>query len=185
MQAQGTPAAQLALKEVLNNPLYDYGIAGAERIVFNLTGDKGMKMQDVAEISKSISSLTNKGRIIFGISFHPEFKDKLRIALFAAGCKEKEGKQEEKVQEKPVAKKKRVARKVPQQAKPKQEKKDETKKSVTAPKEEPRKEQTKVRRNALDVKKAQDRELKDLEKQERQWDIPSFLRSKREEEPTS
>ena len=183
-QMHGAPKAQLALKEVLHNPLYDYGIGGADRVVFNLTGDKAMKMHEVAEISNSISSFNSKARIIFGISFQPEYRDKLRIALFAMGCKGKETSKEVKAAEKPAArlrgqaKKKTVIPKTSVKAKKKQERKV----SPPAPKQ-PRRESGKVRRNALDLKKAQDKELKDLEKQERQWDIPAFLRNTRREEP--
>ena len=187
---QGEHKAQLALKEVLNNPLYDYGIGGAERIVFNLTGDKAMKMQEVAEISKSISSFNTKARIIFGISFHPDYKDKLRIALFAVGCKEKEGtkEQESKKDVKVVSLKTRrgggkVAVKKP--AAKKQRKKTEEKKTLPSVPETPRPQAGMARRNALDLKKAKDRELKELEKQERQWDIPSFLRNTRYQEDAS
>lgn len=182
VQMQGAPKAQLALKEVLHNPLYDYGIAGADRVVFNLTGDKGMKMQEVAEISKSISSFNTKARIIFGISFQPEYKDKLRIALFAMGCKEQEGAKEEKAPVKPAEGKKGTVKK--SKAK-KQKKKTEEKKTPPPALKTPRPQSGKVRRNALDLKKAQDRELKDLEKQEGQWDIPAFLRNTRHEEQAS
>jgi len=189
VQMQGAPKAQLALKEVLHNPLYDYGITGADRLVFNLTGDKGMKMQEVAEISKSISSFNTKARIIFGISFQPEYRDKLRIVLFAMGCKVKEGGKEEKASAKPVAslkgggtagrkKKRKKQAKVASSAT-----RRGSKKTSPLAQKQPRKESGRVRRNALDLKKAQDQELKDLEKQERQWDIPSFLRNTRREEP--
>ena len=193
---QGAPKAQLALKEVLHNPLYDYDITGADRVVFNLTGDKGMKMQEVAEISKSISSFNTKARIIFGISFQPEYKDKLRIALFAVGCKKQEalrqaqGKEEKTLvkpaqkrkvtQKKPVAKKQKKRAKVASSATRRGGGKNPSPASKVSP---PR--SGKVRRNALDLKKAKDQELKDLEKQERQWDIPSFLRNTRYQEDAS
>lgn len=198
VQMQGAPRAQLALKEVLNSPLYDYSIDGAERIVFNLTGDKTMKMQEAAEISKAISSFNIKARIIFGISFQPEYKDKLRISLFAVGCKEKNSKKEEKVLEKPKTrldspssarreKKKSLKKtlnkinKTKEKVIPPKSGEGGKKTLLPAPKEE-HKESGKVRRNALDLKKARDLELKDLEKQERQWDIPSFLRNTKREE---
>jgi len=206
VQMQGAPKAQLALKEVLHNPLYDYGITGADRVVFNLTGDKAMKMQEVAEISKSISSFNTKARIIFGISFQPEYRDKLRIALFAIGCKEKEGSGKGKTLAKPAQKKKVAVKKSAArptspgqspggQAK-KQKGKTEEKVASAVPRrgggktpslvpKTPRPKPGKVRRNALDLKKAQDRELKDLEKQEGQWDIPSFLRNTRYQKDAS
>lgn len=190
---QGAPKARLALKEVLHNPLYDYGITGADRILFNLTGDKGMKMQEVAEISKSIFSFNTKARIIFGISFQPEYKDKLRIALFAIGCKKPEalrqaqGKEEKTLvkpaQKRKVTQKKSAGRKQKERVKvaSSETRRGDGKNSSPAPKiSRPR--SGKVRRNALDLKKAKDQELKDLEKQEHQWDIPSFLRNTRYQE---
>jgi hypothetical protein len=36
----------------------------------------------------------------------------------------------------------------------------------------------KTRRNALDLKKAVEEEIQELEKKEKVWDIPSFLRNK-------
>ena len=191
---QGEPKAQLALKEVLNNPLYDYDIAGADRMVFNITGDKAMKMQEVADISKRISSFNIKARIIFGVSFQSEYKDKLRIALFAVGCKAKEGTGEVKVpgkqdQQKKSARKKPITRlRLPARAggqAKKQKKKTEKKKIMPEPLKTPRAQSGKMRRNALDLKKAQDRELKDLEKQDEQLDIPSFLRNTRYQEDAS
>ncbi|MDA1337154.1 MAG: cell division protein FtsZ [bacterium] len=178
---QGEPKAQLALKEVLSNPLYDYGIRGADRMVFNITGDKAMKMHEVADISKNISSFNIKARIIFGISFQPEYKDKLRIALFAVGCEQKAEKKLEKIVEKPDGKKKssvkKSAIKKPTTKKP--EKKTVKKDTPPPALKAPRPPSFKMRRNALDLKKAQDREIKDMEKQDGQWDIPSFLRNNR------
>lgn len=195
-QTQGALGVPMALKELLNNPLYDYGVAGADRVMFNVTGDKRMKMQDVAEISKSIFSSNGKARIIFGISFQPEYRDKLRIALFAMGCRVKEWKKEgDSKTENPKTRafvpraRKQKARGRKKQAvvkrfeKPKAEKGKIEK--AAPPQEEPHRETAKTRRNALEVKKARDLELKDLEKQERRWDIPAFLRNTRREEPAS
>src|SRR3989344_591106 len=108
----GPAKAQAALKEVLVNPLGNYGIAGADRIMFNITGDKDLKMQDVSEIAKSIGSGNPRAKIIFGISFQPEFKDKARISIFAVGCKEGQEKNP-----KPPSRKKPVKPKTKAQAK--------------------------------------------------------------------
>ncbi|MDP4007332.1 MAG: hypothetical protein Q8P55_01935 [bacterium] len=188
---QGDTKTQLLLKEVLNNPLYDYGIAGADRMMFNLTGDKAMKMQEVADISKSISSFNTKARIIFGISFQQKFRNKLRIALFAMGCKEKERGRDEKPSPVKLARKKTASKKPMVRLRPPvqtdEPQKKTTKKPVVkkipppAPKEQ-KKDPERQRRSAVEVKKAQDQELKDLEKRERQWDIPAFLRNTRREE---
>ena len=37
---------------------------------------------------------------------------------------------------------------------------------------------SKLRRNAMDLKKAVEEEIQELEKKEKAWDIPSFLRNK-------
>ncbi|MDP2735155.1 MAG: hypothetical protein Q8P12_03035, partial [bacterium] len=192
VQMQGSQGSQAALKEVLHHPLYDYDITGADRMVFNLTGDRGMKMQEVAEVSRSIAAFNTRARIIFGVSFVPSSKARLRIALFAIGCKGKEEKKEplprrrkakarkRAVKKKPAAKKPEPAKK-PAPEKPRRKPAAKKKILPQAPKAQPR-EQEKVRRNALDVRKAQDQELKELEKKERQWDIPAFLRNARQQE---
>ncbi|HEY4509880.1 MAG TPA: hypothetical protein VJC15_02740, partial [Candidatus Paceibacterota bacterium] len=56
----------------------------------------------------------------------------------------------------------------------------EKKESQEVKKEEPESvpQNSRVRRNALEVKKAVDEELKELEQKEKQWDIPAFLRNK-------
>jgi cell division protein FtsZ len=178
----GPVKAQAALKEVLANPLGDYGIAGADRIMFNVTGDKSLKMQDVSDIAKSIGAGSPRAKIIFGISFQPEFRDKARITLFAVGCKEGQGGEKQK----PSAKKKSSKPKAKVQNKlplvtPK-------KKAQPAPQEEHKQgaalesgslqDSSKLRRNALDLKKAVEDEIQELEKKEKAWDTPSFLRNK-------
>jgi len=191
VQMQGSQGPDLALKEVLHHPLYDYDITGADRMVFNLTGDRGMRMQQVAEISRTIASFNTKAKIIFGVSFVPSTKHRMRIALFAVGCKGKEeqGAPSAPFFKKPAAKKKPRAKKaeavedapkvIEKKKKKAAQKKPKAAKPVVSPKV---KEPEKVRRNALDVKKAQDQEMKELEKKERQWDIPAFLRNSRSQE---
>ncbi|MDO8474065.1 MAG: cell division protein FtsZ [bacterium] len=177
----GPTKAQTSLKEVLVNPLGDYGIVGADRIMFNITGDKNLKMQDVSEIARTIAAGNPRAKIIFGISFQPEFKDKVRIALFAVGCKEGRGGEKQK----PSVKKK------PQKPRAKAQGKlllvTQKKKAQPAPKEEHKavalenaslQDSSKLRRNALDLKKAVEEEIQELEKKEKAWDIPSFLRNK-------
>lgn len=179
----GATKAQLALKDVLVNPLGDYGIMGADRIMFNITGDKDLKMQDVSEIAKTIAAQNPRSKIIFGISFQPEFKDKVRITLFAVGCKEGQVKGAEKP--KPLLKRKSVKPKMKAQAKlplgvpvkkiqppPQEAHKAVIPEEVLSP------DSSKLRRNALDLKKAVEEEIQEIEKQEKAWDIPSFLRNK-------
>lgn len=196
----GQTKTQVALKEVLVNPLGNYGIGGADRIMFNITGDKDLKMQDVSEISRAISSENPRAKIIFGISLQPEFRDKTRITIFAVGCKEGQGGEKQKLlsKKKPLKPKTKApfgkaqgklplitSKKKPQ---PVQGLKTRSgsERPVVAPKEYKAavpvdvlaQDPLKLRRNALDLKKAVDAEIQELEKKEKAWDTPSFLRNK-------
>lgn len=184
----GATKAQTSLKEILVNPLGDYGIGGADRIMFNITGDKGLKMQDVSEIAKAIAAGSPRAKIILGISFQPEFRDKARITLFAVGCKEGQGAGKQK----PFAKKKLSKTKTKAQAKlplvtPKKSaspadartrRKEQEEHKTAALMDGSLQDSSKTRRNALDLKKAVEEEIQELEKKEKAWDTPSFLRNK-------
>mgnify|MGYP000448123857 CR=1 FL=1 len=189
--AQGPTKAQEAVAQVLHNPLCEYGIEGVDRMLFNITGDKGLRMQEVADISSSIAKYNPKAKIILGITTNGSLKGKIRITLFATGCKSGEEKTFR------IKKKKKVEK--PKQEKPKKSKK--TKKPSVQKEVVPEPEVTeqqqlpvdavveqqaaivsatgsKTRRNALDLQKAVDQEVQDLEEKEREWDLPAFLRRK-------
>jgi len=182
-EATGVAKAQEAVQALLTNPLCEYGIGGADRILFNITGDRGLKMQEVAEISDSISKYNQRARIVFGISCSSGVRDRVRVTLFAVGCDNGEksklngdelggsaGKKPRKGAALKTKKKKRVKKTSAPRA---QEPQDNKGVEVSVTGESPR-----VRRNALEVKKAVDEELQELEKKERAWDIPAFLRNK-------
>ncbi len=187
VQASGENKAQEGSEAVLSSALGEYGIEGADRILFNITSDRTLRMQEVDEISRAIGSNNPRARIIFGISFRPDFKSKLRITLLAIGCKEgkvekeapkrKKPKKrkvvkepEEKKEEAPAPKKENVIKKAPKPKKKKVRKPSTASSVKQAP--------VMVRKNALDLKKEVDEELKSMEEEEKKWDIPSFLRNR-------
>ncbi|MDP3982070.1 MAG: cell division protein FtsZ [bacterium] len=187
--ASGASRAQDVSRDILANPLYEYSIAGAERILFSITGDKGMKMPEVAEISRTIAEHNPRARVIFGISCKGSSRNGLCVTLLAVGCGE-EGKKEEK-KKKPVAKKPSVPNPVekkkeensaPSKKKPEEKKKpalvlqDQKKEEQLLRQEEKQEEQILVRRNGLDVKRETDREIQEMEEQEKELDVPAFLR---------
>ena len=92
-EGAGTMKAQEVVQGVLVNPLYDYTVAGADRILFNITGDRNLKMQEVAHMSAAISEYNPKARIIFGIACNSRAKDRVKLTLFAVGCQGREEKQ--------------------------------------------------------------------------------------------
>ena len=190
--AQGPTKAQEAVAQVLSNPLCEYSIEGVDRMLFNIAGDKGLRMQEVADISSAIAKFNPKAKIILGITTNSSLRGKIRITLFATGCKTGEEKSFR------IRKKKKVSV-------PKQEKKKKITKAKKSSKgkevppvvpetSEPQQlpvdavvEQqpatisatgSKTRRNALDLQKAVDQEAQDIEEKEREWDLPAFLRRK-------
>ena len=177
VKTSGSAKAGEAAQRVLANSLLGYGIEGTERMLFNISSDRNIKMQEVVEISSAISSFNPKAKIVFGISHQPKLKEKIRVSLFTVGCKEGGGagnkKNEKESQEgeeetKGKTKKNVLKKKFPSRKKP------EAKSGAYEEKEE----EVKIRRTGLDVKKAVDKEIEELEQQEKEWDVPAFLRNR-------
>ncbi len=173
--ASGPDRAKGVLNALFANSLHQYGVDGADRILFHLSADKNLKMQEMADVSKGIFSLNPKARIILGITLRPEFKDKLKVMLFAVGCAEghepevkKEKASEPKQKLRIVQKKVRVHR----QAK--------HVKKILAVKPHEKKEEVleRTRKTALDLKQELDGKLQEIQEEEKKWDIPAFLRVK-------
>lgn len=78
------------IREVLNSKLNTYNMNGAEKILFNIASDKEITMNEVREISEKITQFNTKAKIIFGVSFHPKYKGKIKITLLGVGCGAKE-----------------------------------------------------------------------------------------------
>jgi cell division protein FtsZ len=184
---QGENRAEEAAKQILESPLYEYGISGAERILFNISGSKNLTMVEVEKISKTISDFNKKAKIIFGISENESLKDAIKITLLAISCGERP-----KITHHHRRKKIRIVKKVRKTRKRKIMKKEakikprELPSSVPLEKSsEPVKEEKieiKTRRNALDVKKDLERVEEELSAKESQWEIPAFLRKKIQKE---
>jgi len=192
--SKGEKKIEKITQDLFLNPLLPYDLL-AERILFNITGGKDLKMLEVEKISKAISKLNPRAKIIFGISKESNFKDQIKITLLVVGKEKKitpplvKGKKKEikvsvsggKTQKKPKKKG------LPLKTKPKvfSQKaqtlvKSEGKKAGKKTKEE-KSEKTKkipLRRNAIEIKKAQ--KLEELEKlaQEKELEVPTFLRKK-------
>ncbi len=100
VEVSGPNRREEAIKKVISNPLYPYTIRGAKGVLFNITGEKNLAMNEISQISKTISDLVNKeAKIIFGISQLPflsmeggkdkKGRDKIKITLLATGCRAK------------------------------------------------------------------------------------------------
>ena len=213
-------------KKILFNPLYQNNTFTAEKILFNISGGQSLSMFDVEKISRSISDLNPKAKIIFGISKNSSLKNKIKATLLMTGPGKKDdaAKMEDDVVEKSVKVKEKIVPLAPEQEEKQtiakenviikeiqKEDKIELKKihSLAAKKEvikakppvvknkkpagnnnlvpvlnkapvlieSPNASVKKaVRRNALEIKKAEAMEEDKRLLQEKEWEIPAFLR---------
>ena len=164
--------AEIISKNILINPLYQNNNFVAENILFNISGGQNLSMIEVEKISHDISDLNPKARIIFGISKDTKLKNKIKTTLLMTGPARFPAEPEKSV---------KVSLPEPKK-KPKKIKKIKNKKlkiAVPAPvfsapsvPAEP----VAVRRNALEIKRAQEAEEEKRQRQEEEWEIPAFLR---------
>jgi len=165
----GSNRAKKSIESVLTNPLINYDIKGADRILFNIAGSKDLRMSEVAYICERIAIFNPVARIIFGVGQDNRYKNKLKITLMAVGCEKETKKKEKKVIKRKIKKPEIEKEKIPiQQELKKSEKKE--KKQKTKPKQiiekakkivksKPKKKQKK-----FDIKKINTKEnIKDVE----------------------
>jgi len=201
-------AKEEAARKVISTPLYPYGPKGSRGILYNIIGGRALCLSDVSKISEIISESVNKNaKIIFGIDQDKKYENKIKITLLAAGCtsknellrkkktakkrkekypikeKEEKTKIEPEVQEKPKLK----AKPKPKlESKPKPKPKPKVKIKSVKPKtifENSAQNQTadaesKIRRNALEVRKVAQEEEKEFLEKENIWETPAILRRK-------
>ncbi|MCK4782083.1 hypothetical protein KAS79_04165 [Candidatus Parcubacteria bacterium] len=185
--AKGPNKIEEAVKKVLKNPLYEYNISGAEKILFNITSGKDLKMVEAEEISRIISGFNPRAKIIFGISQNSKYNNKIKITLFAVGCGNGIQEKIKKIIKKTSIKIKKEEKKPAESPSDSQAGKSaaappkllEKPKSVEKPKPKPKIEEIqeiKTRRNALEIKKTE-KAIEDAKLlQEKEWEIPTFLR---------
>ncbi|MBU3896008.1 cell division FtsZ family protein [Patescibacteria group bacterium] len=170
-EAFGKNRAEELSEKIMNNPLLNSNIK-AEKMLFNISASDSLSMVEVDKISRKISELNPQARIIFGISKNLKSKSKVKVTLLIAGPSF-EPPLAQKVVVKEVKTHKRVKRKsapviktaipiiVPVSSEVQAVKKDM------------------IRRNAMEVKKAEEIEEDKRLKQEEEWEIPAFLRKMR------
>ena len=167
--SSGPDRATMALEQIVGNPLFHYSSKGAERILLNIAGGKDLKMREVAEVSKAIFQENPKAKIIFGITLGNVFEKKMRITIFALGVQKEEAKP---VHAKPPKPKAIVVSRKQKKLPLKQKVLVREKPLNPVPLAQPR-------RNALELHKAIEEEIAELQEKEKAWDIPAFLRAKR------
>jgi len=194
IEVEGPNRVQEAVKKLISNPLYPYTISGARGILFNISGESNLKLSEVNQISRTIWELVEgEAKIIFGISESKKQKDKIKITLLATGCKSKTSlfrkrsgrkkiiRKKEKIKTEKIGKKIKIKKtkiKIKAKTPPLTEQNLEAKSPSTTGKvgegTSP-----KIRRNALQVRKALKEEEENLLAQEKIWETPAFLRKKK------
>jgi len=192
--SSGKNRAEDTVKRIFANPLYQNNNFIAEKILFNICGGVDLNMFEVEKISRYIAELNPKAKIIFGISKNIKMKNKIKTTILMTGPG-KEAEKAKKIEapkiEKVVLKKssltakklssnKKAIKKIPNNNFVPILNKNQP--AIEIPEKlntnEPIKVQVKknIRRNALEIKKAEAIERDKRLLQEEEWEVPAFLR---------
>jgi cell division protein FtsZ len=85
-RASGDNRAVEAARQAIASPLLEVNIAGAQGILFNITGSSTMSLFEVTEAAEEIRAAADpEANIIFGTSFNDRLGDELMITVIATG----------------------------------------------------------------------------------------------------
>jgi cell division protein FtsZ len=195
IETSGKDKVEKICQNIFKNPLLQNNGFKAEKILFNIAGSENLSMFEIEKISSHIASANSKAKIIFGISKSNKLKNRIKTTILMTGG---EGDQEieeeiEFVKEKPITiknKKSVSAKKIPVGKKPGVEKAVKIpffptisedpfpvlpqKLDITEPAEIFAKKT--IRRSGVEIKEAEDLQERKRQAQEKEWEIPAFLR---------
>ncbi|MDI6882899.1 MAG: hypothetical protein QMC93_00270 [Patescibacteria group bacterium] len=167
--AQGPARVEEAIKKVLSNSLWEKP-SKIKRVLFNISGGKDLALKEVEEVAQKIAEFNQEAKIIFGISQNQKYNKKLKITLLMVGESLIEKKESQKEKRKIVLAKEKKKRK---------KKLSIGEKKVGQEKEEKIGiKKTKIRRSALEIKKAEKEAKEEELGLAREWEVPAFLRRK-------
>jgi cell division protein FtsZ len=85
--ASGPDRSVKAVNAAINSPLVEVSMEGAKGVLFSVAGGRDLKMSEVHEIAKAISTnLDANARVIFGAYHDRNLKDKnIKVTLIATG----------------------------------------------------------------------------------------------------
>ncbi|MBI2624967.1 MAG: hypothetical protein HYW70_01355 [Candidatus Nealsonbacteria bacterium] len=205
IESKGESRAEDISKKICHNPLLLYSFLSSgnketsnsngneyfsgEKVLFNIFAGEDLLMQEAEKISRAITDFSRRAKIIFGISQDKDYNGKIKVVLLMAGSvlkaenrqkpKMLEGSVDKPADKKEKPKKIRIKRKSPKSKKTfrpaRKEKKTEEPSPVKVKIED------KPRRTALDIKKNSEEVEEKILEEEKKWDIPAFLRRKRED----
>jgi len=202
VQASGKDRVKETVEKILINPLYQKNNFIAEKILFNISGGTNLNMFEVEKISESIAELNPKAKIIFGISKNVKAKNKIKTTILITGPSKttklkkevypersrrvaKKGQKKEQVPQKSSEQKTKIIQKSPSEILSdsnlvpifnKDQFPAQTSSKLIAVEPVNIKIKKTIRRNALEIKKAEALEQDKRLLQEEEWEVPAFLR---------
>jgi cell division protein FtsZ len=91
-RASGENRAVEAARQAIASPLLEVDIAGAQGILFNVSGSSNLSLFEVTEAAEEIRSAADpEANIIFGTSFNERLGDEVAITVIATGFDGKQG----------------------------------------------------------------------------------------------
>ncbi|HEX2965710.1 MAG TPA: cell division protein FtsZ [Syntrophorhabdaceae bacterium] len=89
-EAEGENRAREAAQKAISSPLLeDISIHGARGVLINVTGNTDMTLNEVSEASTLIQEQAHEeAKIIWGLVYDEEMRDKIRITVIATGFEE-------------------------------------------------------------------------------------------------
>ncbi len=166
---QSASRIEEAIKQIFQNSFFDKP-RKIRKVLFNISAGGDLTLKEVETAAQEVFNLNPMAKIIFGISRNPKLDKKVKITFLGVGDDFKEENKNETV--------KNNLKEKENPKNNKKEKKAKGKKNSKESKEEESKKKTRLRRSAIEVKKAEE-EAKDKEFfGESDWDIPPFLRGK-------
>ena len=85
-RGSGENRAVEAAREAIASPLLEVDIAGAQGILFNITGSSNMSLHEVTEAAEEIRAAADpEANIIFGTSFNDRLGEEIMITVIATG----------------------------------------------------------------------------------------------------
>jgi len=90
-RATGENRAVEAARQAIASPLLEVDIAGAQGILFNITGSSTLSLYEVTEAAEEIRAAADpEANIIFGTSFNERLGDEVMITVIATGFSREE-----------------------------------------------------------------------------------------------
>lgn len=204
IEESGKNRADKICEKIFFNPLLQKNSLRPEKILFNIMGAENLSMFEVEKISSHIAKHNPDAKIIFGISKSLKLRNRIKTTILTTGTPGKGGTAPRKTESsagivkrkkfgrkkriiKPKIKRRRSFQKAPELPSffPSFESSAETSGAVADSVKEvkmstagqaSKQRKNAIRRSGLEIKKAEEQEEKKRIAQEKEWEIPAFLR---------